>query len=163
MDKYDPARDVTPAFVDRVTDWFERADEVLVILRYLRAAGAKDFAFCRTRSEVEALIESVPIGTDIEVFRDRQLPIRGVVDETFIRTAFDSFPDGEEYLLMTIETELGSRISRFARIDCSQKELHELLSELIGAEVALGRCPDFNVADHDGLVSAAKGGIDGPR
>ena len=76
MDRYDPARDVTPTFLNRVTDWIERAGEVLVILRYLRAAVRKDFALCRTRSAFEDLIDSVPRGTDIEVFRDRQLPIR---------------------------------------------------------------------------------------
>lgn len=30
-------------------------------------------------------------------------------------------------------------------------------------KVACGLCPDFLVADHDGLISASKGGIDGPR
>jgi hypothetical protein len=163
MDRYDPERDVTPTFLDRVTDWIERAGEVLVILRYLRAAGAKDFALCRTRSEIEDLIDSVPRGTDIEVFRDRQCPIRGVVDDAFIRSALDSLPDGQEYLLMTSETRPGSKISRFGEIGGSQAELRESLSELMGAEVALGRCPDFCVADHEGLVSAAKGGVDGPR
>jgi hypothetical protein len=157
-----PARDVTPTFLNRVTDWIERAGEVLVILRYLNS-GAKDFALCRTRSEFEDLVDSVPRGTDIEVLRDRQLPIRGVVDDAFIRSALDSLPDGQEYLLMTSETLPGSKISRFAEMGESQAELRESLSELIGAEVALGRCPDFCVADHEGLVSAAKGGIDGPR
>ena len=49
MDRYDPERDVTPEFVERVAAWIARSGEVLVVLRYLRAAGSKDFALCRTR------------------------------------------------------------------------------------------------------------------
>jgi hypothetical protein len=67
---------VSAAFLDRVADWIVQAGEVLVILRYLRAAGGKDFALCRSSAEFEGLVESVPTGTDIEVFRDPQLPIR---------------------------------------------------------------------------------------
>lgn len=163
MTTYHPERDVTPTFLARVAGWIEQSGEVLVILRYLGAAGAKDFALCRTRAEFEGVVESAPNGTDIEVFRDRQLPIRGVVDDSFIRSALDSLPDGEEYLLVTFETRPGGIISRFGDIGDRQAELRESLSELIGVEVALGHCPDFNVADHEGLVSAAKGGMDGPR
>ena len=64
---------------------------------------------------------------------------------------------------MTSETRPDSKVSRFGEIGASQAELRESLLELIGAEVALGRCPEFCVADHEGLVSAAKGGVDGPR
>lgn len=163
MDKYDPARDVTPAFVDRVAGWIEQAGEVLVILRYLRAGGVKDFALCRARIEFEAVVEAVPRGTDIEVFRDPQLPLRGIVDDTFVRSVLDSFPDEQEYLLVTAETRPGSGISRFGEIGACKAELRESLTELMGAEVALGQCPVFWVADHEGLVSAAKGGVDGAR
>jgi hypothetical protein len=163
MDQYNPARDVTPAFLERVAAWISEAREVLVIVRYLRAAGAKDFALCRTRQEFESLVKSMPRGTDIEVFRDRQLPLRGVVDEAFIECAVRMIPYGHEYLLVTTETQPGSRISRFGDIGASHVELQESLADLLGSEVALGACPDFCGPDGDGLISAAKDGIDGPR
>ena len=163
MDRYDPARDVTSAFLDRVDGWIHQSGEVLIILRYLRAAGAKDFALCHTRADFEMLIESLPTGTDIEVFRDPQLPVRGIVDEAFITSALGAIPGGQEYLLITTGTRPGSKISRFGDIGCSHDELRESLDELKGTAVALGVCPDYCVPDHEGLVSAAKGGIDGPR
>jgi hypothetical protein len=163
MDRYDPARDVTSAFLERVAGWIQRSGEVLVILRYLRAAGAKDFALCRTRDDFEALVEALPTGTDIEVFRDPQLPLRGVVDAAFISSALDAIPEGQEYLVVTMEVGPDSRMSRWGYIGFSHPELRESLEELRGAEVALGVCPAYCVPDHEGLVSTSKGGIDGPR
>ncbi len=163
MDKYNPNRDVTPAFLERVATWISEAGEVLVILRYLRAGGAKDFALCRTRQEFESLVTSVRRGTDIEAFRHRQLPLRGVVDDSFIERAILMIPEGHEYLLVTTETEPGSRISRFHELGGSHAELRESLAELMAAEVALGDCPDYCGPDGDGMISAAKDGIDGPR
>jgi hypothetical protein len=163
MDKYDPARDVTPAFLGRVAEWLQRSGEVLVILRYFRAAGAKDFALCRTPADFEALVQAVPRGTDIEVFRDAQLPLRGVVDEAFIEAALTTIPEGREYLLITTETRPGRSISRVGDNGASHAELRESLADLHGVEVALGICPEYWGPDHQGLVSAAKGGIDGPR
>src|SRR5262245_53832814 len=119
MDQYNPARDVTPAFLERVAAWINETGEVLVILRYLRAAGLKHFALCQTRQEFESVVKSTPRGTDIEVFRDRQLPFRGVVVAGFIESALRMIPDGDEYLLVTTDTQPGSMISRFADIGAS--------------------------------------------
>lgn len=163
MDRYDATRGVTPAFLERVATWIGETGEVRVILRYLRAAGAKDFALCRTRHEFESLVKSVPRGTDIEVFRDHQLPIRGMVDDAFVKRALRSIPDGDDYLLLTNETQPGTTISRFWCIGGSHIEFRDSFTELMGAEVALGPCPNFYRPDHEGLISAAKDGIDGPR
>jgi hypothetical protein len=163
MDPYNPARDVTPAFLERVAAWISETGEVLVILRYLRAAGAKAFALCRMRHEFESLVKAAPRGTDIEVFRDRQLSLRGVVDDGFIESAVQMIPEGHEYLLVTTEAQPGSRISRFGDIGASHVELRASLAGLMGSEVAFGACPDFCGPDGEGLISAAKDGIDGPR
>jgi hypothetical protein len=163
MDQYNPGRDVTTAFLQRVAAWINGTGEVLVILRFLRAAGAKNFALCRTRQEFESLVKCVPRGTDIEVFRDRQLPLRRVVNESFIESAVRMIREGDEYLLVTIETQPGSRISRFGDIGASHDDLRESLAELMGSEVAFGACPDYCRPDGDDLISAAKDGIDGPR
>jgi len=149
--------------MDRVSGWIEKSGEVLVVLRYLRAAGAKDFALCRTSEDFESLVRFVAIGTDIEVFRDPQLPLRGIVDGAFIATATSESTKWQEHLLLSVETRPDSVISRFSDLDCPGPELLKSLEQLRGQRVALGECPDFNLEDHEGLISASKGGIDGPR
>lgn len=163
LDLYDPARDVNAAFLDRAASWIEQAGEVLVILRYLRAAGAKDYAICRNIAEFRDLVDAAPLGTDIEVFKDAQLPLRGVVDEVFAASAFEMIPPRGDYLLISLEKRENSQVSRVALLDNCPDELRGTLAELMGVQAAFGPCPDFNVADHEELISASKGGIDGPR
>ena len=162
-DRYDPSRDVTPDFLRRAAEWIERTGEVLVILRYLRAAGAKDYALCRSREALEEIVNQVSVGTDIEVLRDRQLPLRGIVTKEFTRRALTEPTQGIEYLALSIETRPGTRFSERALLSDSPEDLREFLDEMAGQEVAIGVCPDFNAADYEGLISASKGGIDGPR
>jgi hypothetical protein len=160
---YDPERDVRPVFLETVRGWIAASGEVFVFLRYLAAAGAKDYAFCRTFPEFEALVATVPVGTDVEVFRDRQLPLRGTVTETFVSSALDAIPDGMEFLVISLETRAGSRISSGSAAGDSQEHLRETLSDFSGTAVALGVYPPFWEPDGDTLISAAKGGVDGPR
>ena len=163
MDRYRPERDISPRFLDQVAGWIAQGGEVLVVLRYLRAAGSKDFAFCHTRSEFELLVDTVGIGTDIVVFREPQLPLRGIVDQQFLEAACQAIPDGSEYLLVSKEVKGDRQVCHFVDIGECHTELRESLNELFGTAAAIGLCPSFCVADHEGLISAAKGGIDGPR
>ena len=56
MDTYNPDRDFTDAFRERVAGWLQATGEVFVVLRYLRAGGQKDFLFCRSASEFSELL-----------------------------------------------------------------------------------------------------------
>jgi len=133
------------------------------MLRYLASAGNKGFAFCHTHQEFKRLVENAPLGTDIEVFRDLQLPIRGRVDESFVKIALGTISEGQEYMIVAQERQPDSSLSIHGGMGDSHVDLCEELKALHGREVALGPCPPFNEPDHDGLVSASKGGIDGPR
>ena len=70
--------------------------------------------------------------------------------------------DGQEFVALNL-----SRPDRFTLSNYADGETHaELLTcleEFVGDEVALGPCPEYWREDHEGLVSASKGGIDGPR
>jgi hypothetical protein len=162
-DRYDPEREVTAEFIARVADWIGASGEVLVILRYLRAAGSKDYAFCHTIQEFESLVDAAPIGTDIEAFRRPQLPIRGIVTESFIAEALGAIADGMEYMVVAQDRQSGSVLCSYGRFGDDHEDLRGDLENLEGRAVALGPCPDFNAPDGDDLISASKGGIDGPR
>ena len=163
MRHYNPEREVTHAFVGRVAGWIETAGEVLVVLRYLAAAGSKDFAFCRSRRDLEAIVAWAAVGTDVVVLRDARLPLRGVVTEAFIAAAQREVPPGQEYLILTEEKAADAPVSAFSAFDDDREDLVLYLRRLAGRTVAFGKCPDFLAADHEGLISASKGGIDGPR
>jgi hypothetical protein len=51
----------------------------------------------------------------------------------------------------------------FGEMGDTHVALGEDLGEQMGEEVAFGLCPRFNDSDSDQMISASKGGIDGPR
>ena len=163
MDTYDPARDITENFISTVGSWIDEQGEVFVVLRYLRTAGAKDYALCPSRGAFQTICERVPKGTDIVVFREPQLPVRGRVTEEFIRSASDAIPDGTEYMVVVLEPTAKSGIAPWGSMGESHADLRADLEEWSGNLAAVGRCPRFCVPDNEQMISASKGGIDGPR
>jgi hypothetical protein len=161
-DKYDPAREITPEFIGRVTQWIEQHGEVLVVLRYLHS-GVRDFLFCRAPSDFMKLVESLPIGTETIVFEHQQLAFRGLSSETFIKEALLLIPEGTEYLVARLQCREPWNLHNSGSMGDTHACLLEDLHDFIGVEVALGPCPDFNVPDCGTMISASKGGIDGPR
>jgi len=161
MTRYNPARDITPVFIDQVAGWISTDGEVFIILRWV--GGFRDYALCRSRVEFERLIEIVCNGTEVIAMRGHHLPIRGPVTEELIARALKAVPDGAEYLAITAATKPDSRIAAKTADGESHRELEEDLQDWMGTEVAVGVCPDFWASDHEGLISRAKGGVEGPR
>src|SRR5262249_25783868 len=154
-------RDITPAFVDRVADWIATHGEVFVVVRWV--GGFRDFALCRSRADFERIIEMIHDGTELIVFRDRQLPIRWRVNEELIARALERVPDGAEHLVITARTKPDCCLSAGVSENNSRADLEETLRDWWDVDVATGVCPDFWVADHEAMISRAKGGVEGPR
>src|SRR5262245_31183819 len=102
---YRPERDVSEHYLSKVSSWLRVSGEVFVVLRYLRAAGAKEYAFVRSDTELADLIRILPLGTDIIAFHDPQLPMRGVVDAAFIDQATEHLAEWKEYLYVVIKPQ----------------------------------------------------------
>src|SRR5687768_11921854 len=87
----------------RVEGWLERRGEVAALIRYSRAAGSKSFEFFYAREAFSDRLRQLPGSTCVTVFREPQLPLRGRVDEEFLRAALAHIPDGVEYLIAGLE------------------------------------------------------------
>ena len=162
-DIYRPERDVSDQYIETVTKWIQSSGDVFIVMRYLRAAGAKDYAFARTADDFRQLLDVLPVGTDVIVFRDPQLPLRGVVDDDFLVAAQSLIPDGDAYLFVRMDPLSTGDIRAFGEMGGSHAELNDDLQYHPGKEVAIGPCPRFIEADHEAMISASIGGIDGPR
>lgn len=160
--RYRPERDITPAFLQRVHGWIRESSEVLVVLRYLCRAGYRDFALIDSVEAFDRLIQVCPRGTDIIVFRDPQLPLRGVADDDLMAAAQGIAAAVHECLLV----ELGSQQTGDPRLrgtSDSANHLMDDLRDLRGEPIAFGPCPAYWEEDNSAMISASKGGIDGPR
>jgi hypothetical protein len=161
--RYVPSRDVTSTYLSTVDQWIESSEEVLVVMRYLGMAGAKDYAFIRSSVVFRQLVDSVPIGTDIVVFKEHYLPLRGEVSDDLIQAALVLVPNGSEYLCVDLVPSANAEQRLSGRLGDTHLDLLEVLNNLKGHSVAFGRVPPLCEADNEFIVSASKGGIDGPR
>ena len=66
-------------FLRTVEDWLHSQSEILVLIRYSRAAGSKSFEFFRSFERLRERLKELTPETSVTVFRKRQLPLRGIV------------------------------------------------------------------------------------
>src|SRR5262249_42700447 len=91
------------AFLDTVAGWIAGRGEVLGLIRYSHKAGAKDFEFFQSVDAFRARLRQLPPRDCVTVFARPQVPLRGRVDDEFIRRAAALVPDGTEFLIVGLE------------------------------------------------------------
>ena len=152
-------------FLGTLEDWFRSQNEILIEIRYRRGAGSRDFELFSSFQALSERVRELPPGACITAFMEPQLPLRGVVDESFVTKCLEHIPDGSEYLLAETVRRVYGRHSFF---HCgsgeSHAELRDDLEESCGAPVAVGLYPPVLeesvdviravVPDADGVVRA---------
>ena len=131
------------------------------MIRFSRRGGVKSFEFFDSFDSFKERLTELPPRTCVIVFAERQLPIRGVVDDELIGRALECIANGSEYLIAGLSKETCGKASWFP--DCvgsSHNELSEDLNDMRGKSIALGNYPQWQV-DGDEVVSALVPDLDG--
>ncbi|PKN91527.1 MAG: hypothetical protein CVU44_19420 [Chloroflexi bacterium HGW-Chloroflexi-6] len=150
----EPRASSDTAFLLTVKDWIEQNKEVLVLLRYSRAAGSKDFELFNSFASFEHRLSLLSPQTSIIVFGTPQLPIRGTVDNNFINQALSLIPDGAEFLIFNpIPTHEGKYSWHSCIIGETGNELVARLKEHYGQSLFLGLYPEW-IQDNENVISA---------
>src|SRR5580698_8613083 len=143
-----------PKFLGTAKSWFHSQPEILVLIRYWHAAGNKDFEFFCSFQEFSQRLAELPPLACVIVFRQPQLPIRGVVNDAFIARCLQSIPDGSEYLVTETVQRVIGHVSWFHHAEAeSHAELREDLEDCRGAPVAVGLDPPW-LHDTEDVISA---------
>ncbi|HEY3325320.1 MAG TPA: hypothetical protein VGP72_33010 [Planctomycetota bacterium] len=158
---YGSVNDLT--FSSTVQQWIEANGEVLALIRFHASAGAKSFEFFRSMDDFKIRLADLPPRTCVIVFRDHQLPLRGRVDEEFIRKASALVPNGVEFLVVVLERISMGAASWFH--DAAGQTHDELIEELrdsycYGKSVAVGPYPPW-LEDTAAVISAVVPNSDG--
>jgi hypothetical protein len=141
-------------FLATLDEWLRSQHEILVLIRYSHAAGAKAFEFFSSFETLTERLRSLPPRTCIIAFRQPQLPFRGVVDDNFIVTCLSGVPDGSEYLIMEIVRRMAGKASWFHHVAGeSHAELRADLEDSRGLAVAVGLYPPW-LEDTNDVISA---------
>jgi hypothetical protein len=150
-------------FLTTINDWLHSQPEVLVLIRYSRAAGNKSFEFFTTFEHLRERLGELTPKTAVTVFRECQLPLRGCVDDEFIEKCLNSVQTGSEFLVLRPTPRTSGNQSWFDYgAGESHEELREMLEGLRGEPVAVGEYPPWledslnvisaYVPEHDGSV-----------
>jgi hypothetical protein len=137
------------AFIGRVSELLRSKGEALVLFRYARAAGSKEFLFVNDMDVFRSKLESLPVDTNVVVFGDRPLPLRGKVDSEFMGRAVEFIPEGSEFLILCLERTIHDYRPHhywesFEHLAGeTHAELIEALKEYCGREVAVGLWPPW--------------------
>jgi hypothetical protein len=133
--------------------WLRSLPEILVLIRYSAAAGAKDFEFFSSIDALSNRMHQLAPSTSIIAFR-RQLPLRGVVDDRFIASCLGCIPDRAEFLVVETARRTYGRKSWFCwEAGETHAELRDALENSRGAAVAVGPYPSW-LENTDDVVSA---------
>ena len=131
-------------FLATLETWLGSQHEILVMIRYSHAAGARDFEFFSSFQNVADRIRGLPLRASIIAFRQPQLPLRGIVDDGFISRCLSFIPNGSEYLIVETVRRVYGRASWFHEgSGISHAELRDDLEECRGAPVAAGLYPEW--------------------
>lgn len=150
-------------FLEQVQEWIEDSKEVFVVLRYAYLAGARDYLFIRSFQQFQVLLTTLPPRTDVIVFRERQLPIRGLASESLLEEALAGIPDGADWFLLCRE---GTKPGDFSSEgDNTHIALETAFREFQGKQIALGPDPPWHEADNatmqSGLIPLPDGRVVG--
>jgi hypothetical protein len=141
-------------FLATLKMWLRKEREILVLVRYSRAAGSKDFELVTSFEALADWIRSLSPETSMIAFRQPQLPIRGFVDDHIISRCLSDIPDGAEFLLLERARQPSDRKLRCLwRAGESREELRTELEERRGVEVAVGLYPPW-LDDNADVISA---------
>ncbi|WP_218033122.1 hypothetical protein, partial [Brevifollis gellanilyticus] len=150
-----------PAFLKTAEEWFSVRPDILVLIRYSHAGGNRSFELFSSFQEfTQKLRELTPL-TCVIVFRQVQLPFRGVVEDDLIAKCLQGIPEGAAYLVTETVRRVYGKASWFHYSDGeSHAELRESLEDCRGAPVAAGLYPPW-LHDSEDVISAVVPGADG--
>jgi hypothetical protein len=142
------------AFLGTLETWLRNRTEILALIRYSHAGGSKDFELFTSFDTLSKRICELRPLTCITVFRQPQLPLRGVVDDNFIAACLSNIPDGSEYLVVETVRRVYGKASWFHHgTGESHAELLQELEDSRGIPVVAGLYPPW-LEDTDDVISA---------
>ncbi len=150
-------------FLETIESWCRGQKEVLALVRFRCGAGSREYRLFSSYSALLELIRASPAGACITIFRNPKLPLRGTVDERFIKTCLAAIPEGAEYLIFeTVETVAGKHSWYHYGSGESHAQLKDDLEQSLGLPVVVGYHPSMFVDPTeavDGIVPDADGTV----
>ena len=127
----------TADFFNRVRELIELNGDILAVATHSWGPRHREYAIV---SSVDELLDVFGVNvaklSDLYVLCDKQLPVRGVADHALLEKAMAEITDGDEYVLLSLETS-DYRSNQFFEGD-QVRELEAIFANFEGQRVAFG-------------------------
>lgn len=141
-------------FLKSLEDWLGSRSEIMILVRYSRAAGDKSFEFYSSFAALTQRLAQLKPEASVTAFRKPQLPMRGRVDADFISNCLSLIPEGSEFLVLETDPRMATQQWQYHHeAGESHDELRQVLDGLMGRLVAVGEYPQW-LSDSPDLISA---------
>jgi len=141
-------------FLESLEDWLRCQSEIMILVRYSRAAGNKSFEFFTSFAVLRKRLELLKAEASVTAFRKAQLPLRGYVDNEFISKCLSLIPAGSEFLVLETDPRMATQQWLYHHeAGESPDELRQALEGLRGRLVAVGAYPQW-LKDTPDVISA---------
>ncbi len=131
-------------FLETLEGWLRSQSEIMILVRYSRAAGNKSFEFFTSFEALRGRLAQLKAETSVTAFRTPQLPLRGRVDDEFIGRCLSRIPAGSEFLVLELDPRMATQ-QCLLRHEAGESpdELKQVLEGLRGRLVAVGEYPPW--------------------
>ena len=118
--------------------------EILVVVRYVYGAGAREFLFFKDMTLFRAMLNRLRRRDSVVVMKSFRKVIEGAVDGPFVDAAAARYAEGKDWVLLDADAP------KFARSYCveSGAELMAELREMQGRRVCIIEEPDVASEEH---------------
>jgi len=141
-------------FLESLEDWLRCHSEIMILVRYSRAAGNKSFEFYTSFAALSKRLGLLKAETSVTAFRKPQLPLRGHVDDEFVGKCLSFIPAGSEFLVLETDPRMATQQwLHHHEAGESPDELRQVLDGLRGRLVAVGAYPEW-LKDGPDVISA---------
>jgi len=141
-------------FLKSLEDWLHGQSEVMILVRYSRAAGNKSFELYTSFAALTQRLAQLKAETSVTAFRRPQLPLRGYVDDEFIGKCLSVIPAGSEFLVLETDPRMAAQQWLYHyEAGESHDELRQVLEGLRARLVAVGEYPQW-LNDSPDVISA---------
>ncbi len=128
-----------------LNDWLAETGELLVDVDLLHSGGDRKIYIVKSLFELHKLLaEQTWPEIHVAIYRERQYPFRGVVDEIFITQAMGYIADGQHYAIVKLREY--PTPCEWLDDGKSHEQLGEQLKRLKGESVGIGTEP-FEAVD----------------
>ncbi|MBN8590175.1 MAG: hypothetical protein J0M33_00365 [Anaerolineae bacterium] len=139
-------------FLNLIEQWFLERNEVFVVARLSRVGGGRIYFWFSNFTSFTDQLRVFPPETDVIVFRNDLLPLRGHVTLDLIKQALTIIPDHIETMVVPALKPTNTDLHVWG---CdNHAELQETLQDLRGQPVSVGYYPPWHESDNDEMISA---------